>query len=138
MKVIIERNSVCMGDDCMAPHRREYILDDNASYMDLFEYIKRDRYLPQIHGNNVVWVLANEEYSCIFTYFTKTDTMSRKIEETSLKNICKSSNSLVFKYYSSPERWKDSIYRMHKNDEEAVWRDGWKDEVEYCELVIGM
>ena len=54
MKVIVERNNVCMGDDCRAPHTKEYILSDDATYVDLFERIKADRYLPTISENDVV------------------------------------------------------------------------------------
>ena len=63
----MERNNVCMGDDCRAPHTKEYILSDDATYVDLFERIKADRYLPTISENDVVWVLGNEEYRCIFS-----------------------------------------------------------------------
>lgn len=135
MRVIVERNSVCMGDDCRAPHTKEYILSDDATYMDLFERIKADRYLPTISGNDVVWVLGNEEYRCIFSYFTKTDKLSMGLVEKLLKNICKNSDKLIFKYYSSPKRWRDSIYRMYGNDEYAMWKDGWKEEIEYCDAV---
>ena len=47
-----------------------YTVNDDATYMDLFECVKKDRYFPRISGNNVVWVLGNEEYRCIFSYFT--------------------------------------------------------------------
>lgn len=136
MDVIVERNSVCMGDDCLAPHARTYTLNDDATYMDLFECLKRDKYLPSVSGNNVVWVLTNEHYSCVFSYFTKTDKFSMGLTEKLLKNICTESNILKFKYYSSPQRWKESIYRMYNNDEYAMRRDGWGEEIEYCDFLM--
>lgn len=138
MKVVVERYSVCMGDDCLAPHARTYTVNDDATYMDLFEYLKNDNYLPTVSGNNVVWVLTNEEYNCIFSYFTKTDKFSMGLTEKFLKSICKNSNKLTFKYYSSPQRWKESIYRIYNNDEYAMWRDGWTEEIKYCDFLTNL
>lgn len=138
MKIIIERNSVCMGDDCLAPHARTYILDNDATYMDLFECLKKDKYLPSVSGNNVVWVLSNEHYSCIFSYFTKTERIFMGLTEKSLKVICKDSNKLKFKYYSSPENWKKSIYRMYNNNEYIIWKEGWGEEINYCDLLMSL
>lgn len=138
MKVIIERSSVCMGDDCLAPHARTYTLNDDATYMDLFECVKKDDYLPYVHAHNVVWVLTNEHYDCIFSYFTKTDKFSLGLSEKLLKVICKDSNKLVFKYYSSPGKWKDSIYRMYNNDKYAMYKDGWSEEIKYCDFLMNL
>ena len=88
MEVIVDRSSVCMGDDCFS-HAKTYILDDNATYMDLFECLKNDKYFPSISGNNVVWVLTNEHYNCIFSYFTKTDKFNPRLSEKFLKEICR-------------------------------------------------
>ena len=44
MKIIVERESVCMGDDCLAPHAKTYEFNDDATYMDLFECVKNDNY----------------------------------------------------------------------------------------------
>lgn len=138
MKIIVKRNSVCMGDDCLAPHAKTYTLNDDATYMDLFECVKNDNYLPSVHGNNVVWVLTNEHYDCIFSYFTATDKFSVGLSEKSLKIICKDSNELMFKYYSSPGRWKDSIYRRYNNDEYTMYKDGRMEEVKYCDYLMNL
>lgn len=135
MKIIVERESVCMGDDCLAPHMRTYKLNDDSTYMDLFDCLKNDNYLPSVSGNNVVWVMTNEHYSCIFSYFTKTDKFSMGLEEKSLKAICKDSDKLMFKYYSSPRKWKESIYRMYDNNEYTMYRDGWDNEIKYCDIL---
>ena len=120
----------------MAPHARTYSLSDDATYVDLFECLKNDSYLPSISGNNVVWVLANEQYSCIFSYFTKTDKLSMGLAEELLKTICKDSNKLKFKYYSSPQKWKECIYRMYVNDEHMLWKDSWDEEIKYCDFLM--
>lgn len=134
MKVIIERESVCMGDDCWAPHQKKYTLNDNATYMDLFEAIKNDNYLPSM--TNAVWVLTSNQCSCIFSYFTKTGKIHMRLEEKFLKNICKDSYKLRFEYFSAPQGWKKFIYRMYSNDEQAIWKDGWCEEIKYCDSLM--
>lgn len=136
MKVIMERSSVCMGDDCLAPHARTYSLNDDATYLDLFECLKNDHYLPSISGNNVVWVLQNENYSCIFSYFTKTEKISMELPEKSLKYICQNSNKLKFEYYSSPKRWKEAINCKYNNDEYSILKQAWDEEIKYCDLLM--
>lgn len=106
--------------------------------MDLFECLKKDNYLPSVSGNNVVWVLTNKHYSCIFSYFTKTDKVFMGLVEQYLKNICKDYKKLTFKYYSSPQKWKETIYRMYNNDEYTLWRDGWHEEVKYCDFLMSL
>ncbi len=138
MKVIVGRDSVCLGDDCLAPHERTCTVDDDATYMDLFECLKKDRYFPSVSGNNVVWVLTNENYVCIFSYFTKTDKFFMGLAEKNLKTICKDSNKLKFKYYSSPQRWKESIYRMYNNDRYTMLIDGWGEEIKYCDFLMNL
>ena len=137
MEIIIERDSVCMGDDCLAPHTRTYTLNDQATYTDLFECLKKDHYFPYISGNNVVWVLKNDHIDCIFSYFTKTDKFSVGLVEKSLKNICRNSNKLHLRYFSSPRKWKERIYQMYSGDEYTLWRDGWTDEIKYCDFLMG-
>ena len=136
MQILIERDSVCMGDDCLAPHAKTYMLRDNATYMDLFKCLKKDNYFPSVSGNNVVWVLTNKHYSCIFSYFTKEDKVRMGLVEKYLKTICKDSQKLILKYYSSPQKWKETIYRMYNNDEFALWKDGWLEEVKYCDFLV--
>ena len=67
MKLAINRDSVCMGDDAV-DHTIQFELPDDAQYEDLYNELKRQDYFPYIHGNNVVWVLTNKKYDCIFSY----------------------------------------------------------------------
>lgn len=137
MELIINRASVCMGDD-VDSHMQTFYLPDKATYDDLFEEIKKAKYLPSIFGNNVVWVLSSKEYFCIFSYFTRTDKMNAGMVEKRLSKICKNSNELMFKYFSSPDRWKMCITRVYKGDTYTMWRDGWTDELEYCDYVMAL
>lgn len=106
LNIIVNRSSVCLGDDCL-DHRKKYKLSKDATYIDLFNLIKEDKYLPNISGNNVVWVLKNSEYPCIFSYLTFDDKLIKNIEEESLTLICKNDKNLTFKYFCNKERWKE-------------------------------
>ena len=134
MDIIIERNSVGMGDDCLAPHKVTYSLSEDATYVDLLECVKNDNYFPSVSGNNVVWVLGNDRHNCIFSYYTKTDKVFERLPEKLMRNICPDSDKLKFKYYCSPQRWKDSICRMYNDAENLAW----KEEIEYCDSLMSL
>ncbi|MBQ6797485.1 MAG: hypothetical protein IJP10_05655 [Clostridia bacterium] len=138
IKITVERDSICMGDDCFAPHGKTYILRDNAACIDLFKRLKKDKYFPSVSGNNAVWVMTNESFDCIFSYFTATDKFSMGTTEKNLKTICAKTKKLRFKFYSSPQKWKEHIYRMYDNNEYALWRDGWRDETDYCDSLMNL
>lgn len=132
--LVIDRNSVCMGDDVEA-HAVKYTFPNDATYEDLFEKIINDRYLPSVAGNNVVWVLGSDEAFCIFSYFTRTGKMNPGLSKRKLSEICKNGDKLIFKYFSSPMRWKKCIERSYNGDGHAMYKDGWLEELKYCEYV---
>ena len=55
MRIIIDRDAVCAGDDA-SWHREEFIVPDDISIAGLFEFLEL-KYIPVIAGNNVVWTL---------------------------------------------------------------------------------
>ena len=55
MRIIIDRDAVCAGDD-MNHHREEFVVPDDITIVGLFEFLEL-KYIPVIAGNNVVWVL---------------------------------------------------------------------------------
>lgn len=134
IELIINRNSVCMGDDIQS-HAVKYTFSADATYEDLFEKIISDRYLPNVAGNNVVWVLGSDEYFCIFSYFTRTGKMNPGLSKRKLYEICKNGDKLIFKYFSSPMRWRTCIERSYNGDGHAMYKDGWSEELKYCEYV---
>lgn len=135
MKIEVSRESVCLADD-MFDHSKTYQLDHNATYEELFNMLKEDKYFPNIAGNNVIWVLTTRHYKCVFSYYTKTDKLSMRLCEKHLKNICDSSFKMYFKYYSSPQKWKEKIIALCNEDNHAIWCDDWNDELKYCETLI--
>lgn len=135
MEVIINRESVCLGDD-INDHMKTYILSDDVTYEELFQKIMGDRYIPSVSGNNVVWVLASNSCKCIFSFFTRTNKIRMGIVEKRLSVICRNNNQLLFRYFSSPIKWKEYIRKMYDDDSYTMWRDGWLDELGYCDFVM--
>lgn len=137
MKITVNRDSVCLGDDCF-DHAKEYELPEHATYQHLFRVLKADRYLPHIAGNNVVWVLSNERQPCIFSYFTRTDKLFPGPVENRLDKLCEAPYHVHFRYFTTPLKWKEEICRMYGGDTYSMWRDGWLDEVQHCDYVMSL
>ena len=70
MKIRVDRESVCMGDDVL-PHETEFEIPEDMTVKEFFDFLEKERYLPSVQGNNVVWELRNwnREQG---VYFTKT------------------------------------------------------------------
>ena len=70
MKIIVDRESVCMGDDVLS-HETEFDVPEDMTVKDFFDFLEKEGYLPSIQGNNVAWELRNRngEHGA---YFTKT------------------------------------------------------------------
>lgn len=134
MKIRVNRQSVCMGDD-VDDHSKVYELEETATYEDLFNSLKKDKYFPSVSGNNVVWVLTTSKTFCIFSYFTLREKFSTGLTEKKLQKICDSSDEVYLRYYSNPKRWKEKIYSMYNGDEYTMWRDGWMEEIKYCDYI---
>lgn len=134
LKLKINRDSVCLADD-INNHEKVYEVDDNATYEDLFNLLKSDHYCPTVFGNNEVWVLTSQHCNCIFSYFVKTNKLSRGLSESSLESVCGDFFNVFLKYYSSPLKWKEHIYKMYNGDEYSLWKYGWRKEIEYCDYV---
>lgn len=135
MNIKINRDSVCIGDD-IDNHSISVFMDNDASYDKLFNVLKEKRYFPSVSGNNVVWVLTAKHYECIFSYFTKTEKLSMGLSEKCLRKIGGNSFEVYLRYYSSPERWKAKIQKMYHDDGYSMWRDGWVEELKYCDYLM--
>lgn len=136
VEIMINRDSVCLADD-MSEHALICQMDDDATYIDLFAKIKKLNYFPNVSGNNVVWVLQSKAYNCIFSYFSFTDKFSPGLSEKNLINLCKKYNHLHFKFFSSPSKWKAYIMQMYNDNTYQIWKDGWVEEIKYCDYLEG-
>lgn len=141
MDIIINRDSVCLGDD-IENHKKTYQMDNNSTYEDLFIALIDDKYFPSISGNNAVWVLTSKKYECIFSYFTRTHKMQPLLAEKSLDQLYygngELSDGLMFKYYTSPQKWKEKIIEMYNGNMYELWYEGWSGELEYCDYVMSL
>lgn len=138
MEIIINRASVCMGDD-IDNHAKKIVLSDNATYDDLLNIIIAEKYLPGVSGNNVVWVLSSEKYPYILSYFTRTKIRFGVPSQKRLSALCENSNELMFHYFSSPMRWKTSILNWYgKEITCGKQHDDWQKECEYCDYVMSL
>lgn len=133
MTITINRDSVCAGDDVF-DHRQTFELAENATAKDLFQQLKHSRYFPKIAGNNTVWVLTNKTHPfCIFSYFTKRNKLGQNQMDIPLSALDDGSGLFFLKYYFSPAKWKERIIQEYGDDTYSRWRDGWDDEMAYCD-----
>ena len=70
MKIRVDRDSVCIGDDVL-PHETEFEISEDMTVKEFFDFLEKERYLPSVQGNNVAWELRNRNREQ-GVYFTKT------------------------------------------------------------------
>ena len=104
MKIRVDRDSVCMGDDVL-PHEVEFEVPDDMTVKDFFEFLEKGRYLPSVQGNNVAWELRNRNGEQ-GVYFTKTREIIHP--DAVLKETLRGMNEtplFVLLYHSTPEAY---------------------------------
>lgn len=62
----VERDSVCMGDDCDAPHSYIFKISNNSALSEVFEHLERKRYLASVAGKKHSWEAVIENSSVAF------------------------------------------------------------------------
>ena len=62
----VERDSVCIGDDCDAPHSYSFKFSNNSALSEVFEHLERKRYLASVAGKNHSWEAVIENNSVAF------------------------------------------------------------------------
>ncbi|MDO4782692.1 MAG: hypothetical protein Q4A09_05665 [Capnocytophaga felis] len=112
-----------------------FVLSKTPTYTDLFEELKQSGLLTQFNDKSAVLVLTSKNVPCIFSYYTKTNFFSEGLAEKKLESL---STDKVFtlQYYSSVKDWKKTFYKWYDNNEYYLWRDGWTNEINYCNKLI--
>lgn len=93
------RSSVCMGDDCTAPNKKEYIVNKNIKLSDfiriLFEYV------PTVH--NAAWVVYSDDVILGFIVIDGNGNKMSEINGDDIKLCKKLKSNEVFccHYYNS-------------------------------------
>ncbi|MDE7361198.1 MAG: hypothetical protein K2N38_04630 [Oscillospiraceae bacterium] len=108
MKITVDRDSVCAGDDIF-PHKKTYELPDNADCRDLLAVLKADGFFASVSGNDVVWALTVG--STVFAYFTKS---GRCVSRGGIRLSALGHSTLKFTYYTSPDAWEKAHNRRTK------------------------
>ena len=102
MKIIVDRNSVCAGDDAFG-HEMTFEVPESLTVAEFFKFVEGHGFLASIQGNDVAWGLQNRTGK-IGEYFTKTGEITHP--EVSIKDkIDEAGGNPTFfvRYYSKPE-----------------------------------
>ncbi|MGM0509446.1 MAG: hypothetical protein ACQERZ_09875 [Fusobacteriota bacterium] len=130
MMIIINRDSVCMGDD-FESHELSLEIDENINYEELFQRIIDMKYLPSVDGDDVVWVLTNNNEE-LLSYVTKTkDIYSCFINSIpNVGNRLKKNNIIHLKYFSSRIKRAERLFKKHDGKKFHIWHEGYMKEYE--------
>ena len=133
MRITIKRDSVCAGDDA-SDRCQSFELPEYATAKELFRHLKKTRFFPRVAGNNAVWVLTNKTRPfCIFSYFTKRRKLCQNLMDVPISALDDGSGLFRLAYYASPAKWKERILLEYGDDSYSRWKDGWDDEMAYCD-----
>lgn len=67
LEIIVQRDSVCAGDDANAPNETRFYLQPDAKLEDIFSHLYSVNYLPSIAGLNEHWnATINDIVVCRF------------------------------------------------------------------------
>lgn len=102
MKIIVDRNSVCAGDDVYG-HEMTLEVPESLTVAEFFKFVEGHGFLAAIQGNNVAWELQNRTGK-IGVYFTKTGEVTHP--EVSIKEKMDEAGGdphFFVHYYSNPE-----------------------------------
>ena len=102
MKIIVNRDSVCAGDDTFN-HEMTFEVPESLTVAEFFNLVESHRFLASIQGNNVAWELQNRTGK-IGEYFTKTGEITHP--EVSIKEKMDEAGGnphFFVRYYSNPE-----------------------------------
>lgn len=69
-RLIIDRESVCIGDD-VEDHRITMDVGDEMDFRQLLSRLRSIGYFPYVHGNDVVWVMVYGDDTELIAYQTK-------------------------------------------------------------------
>lgn len=116
VRIHFTRDSVCMGDDCF-DNSRDFEFNRTDPWDKIMPVILKNNFLASVSGNNVVWVLKNSEDEEILSYFTLQNKTIKCNTNMTIDEICNGNYTLHFKYYTSPEKRGEYIYKINGSSE---------------------
>lgn len=134
MNIIINRQSVCMGDD-IDDHSIIFTIDSSTRFSEIFQNLIKQNYFPNVYGDDVVWALICGEDDLI-SWKTKEDKLYSRFvtEEPAILSVKRWATSTVnFRYYSPPIKRAQHIFKMFRGSKFHIWHEGFMAEYEtYC------
>ena len=123
----VERDSVWMGDDVNAPHRKSYALQNIQSIKQLVDYGYKNYSLAHVSATDIAWVLMASEALAVFSpvwteprVLTREDeAVSRFIEEESVLSlyfsyIINCDPELVYQTLKGQPATQAQIYKLQR------------------------
>lgn len=110
MKISVDRDSVCAGDDVYY-HEMTFEVPESLTVAEFFNFVNSHGFLAFIQGNDVAWGLQNRTGK-IGEYFTKTGEVTHP--EVKIKDKIDEAggdSKLYVRYYSNPEWAKENSNR---------------------------
>ncbi len=115
MKVLIDRDSVCMGDDVQG-HEETRVFDDAATVEQILEQVVRSRYLPGLDGERVSatstpWSWVARSAGCAFSVLSN---------RWSSPRLLRASAGILATLAEAGELRIEFVYAWQR-DPEALW-----------------
>lgn len=112
MKIFVDRSTVCLGADS-GIHERELQLYGGETVEKLVRRLVRERFFPNVSGNDVVWVMeiGKNSNTPICAYYTKADKIDVYSPVVKLSELCVDGGLVRFTYISQPERWEEYLLK---------------------------
>lgn len=129
MEILINRQSVSMGDD-VDDHIISYTVNELTKFSDVFTELIATKYFPNVFGNNVVWTMFWGEEDLI-SWNTKEDKLYSRFvecEPTIISMRVPVSCNIHFRYYSSPIKRAEYIFRKFNGSKFQMWHEGFMNE----------
>ena len=114
MEIIIDRKSVCMGDDVVS-HKTKNKINKHITFLELFSELIEKNYFPHIQGNDVVWVLRFDGEDRIAWKTKKNKFYEYNKTCCSINKNRKRIPEVTFIYYSSTKEWTERYENYLKN-----------------------
>lgn len=107
MTTVVDRDSVCMGDD-VEGHSMEISISDTDTFTSLFKRLLSTHFFASIYGNNVVWTLMCGDDDLI-SYLTRTERFYTRFmdeKEPTINSVRRWKGQKIFS--STIPQWKSA------------------------------
>lgn len=131
MDIIINRQSVCMGDD-VEDHALTYTIGPDTKFSDVFQDLIGQGYFPNVSGNDVVWTLFCGKDDLI-SWKTKENKLYHRFVtgEPAILNVERwAAASIIFKYASPLMKRAQHIFQQFGGSKFHIWHEGFMFEYE--------